>query len=506
MHIVNCEHPLTIYNKYINRTVIVSCNKCKTCRNQRNLRWVQRLQDEKKCWKYCFELYLDYNDDYLPSFDFGPDGDIIERQSRFYDIKDDSVITSLPLDFIDELSQFDKDYVLDRLNDHYTGLAHPSVRDIQLFKKRLNKYVRQLTGDYRTFRSAIAAEIGPTTFRPHYHGILYFNDSRISEHINMLCRKAWQDGAGHQLGHCYARPDRGGVCSYVASYIVRPSDLPALYSLSAFRPFFLSSRHPPIGSLFESTKEVQEIFRSASPQRLAFKVERNVTVPTLAPLQSVTENRLFPKCPSYSEIDDSCRRLLYSCGFSSRGLISDYDEFLEAILMRICQDPLSLGDGFPTSVTQLRPSVFSDLILHITHNFETDNSLRLLHSQIKRIYYQAEIFGVSYYQYVSKILEYYNNKELLKLKVFYDWQSSYPYDKDDLLSAYEFRTPPGTYKSTRDYKIFIREQRYKYDKSIKTMEKNAYFESLKKSPRDSSLYCLINKYHYAKKCNETVEA
>lgn len=505
MHVVNCEHPRTIFNKYINRTVIVPCNTCKTCRNQRNLRWVQRLQDEKKCWRYCFELYLDYNDDYLPSFDFGIDGDIVERQERFYGLNDDSVITSLPIDFMDEFDQVDKDYILDRLNDHYTGLPHPSVRDIQLFKKRLNKYVRELTGNYRSFRSAIAAEIGPTTFRPHYHGILYFNDSRISNQISSLCAKAWSDGAGHKLGHCYARPDRGGVCSYVASYIVRPTDLPALYSKSPFRPFFLCSRHPPIGSLFESSEEIQKIFHSASPLRLAFKVARNVTVPTFAPLQSVTENRLFPKCPSFGEIDDPCRRLLYSCGFGVRGLISDYEEFLETILSRICVDPISMGD-LPTSVTHLRPSRFSDLILHITHNFETDNSLRLLHSQIKRIYYQAEIFGVSFDQYVSKILEYYNNKELLKLKVFYEWQSNYVDDPQDLLCAYENRTPDGSYRNTRDYKSFVREQRYKYDKSNKTKMKNAYFESLKKSDRDSSLYCLIKKYHYAKKCNETVEA
>lgn len=469
------------------------------------MRWVQRLQDEKRCWKYCFELYLDYNDDFLPSFDFGSDGALVERQERFYNVSDDSVITSLPLDFIDELDEFEKDYVLDRLNDHYTGLPHPSVRDIQLFKKRLNKYVRTFTGNYRSFRSAIAAEIGPTTFRPHYHGILYFNDSRLSDKLSSLCRKAWSDGNGNQLGHCYTRPDRGGVCSYVASYIVRPTDLPALYSVAPFRPFFLCSRHPPIGSLLESTEEIQKIFTTASPQRLAFKVEGNVTVPTFAPLQGVTENRLFPKCPSFGEISDPCRRLLYSCGFGVRGLISDYDEFLESVLTRICVDPVSL-DSLPISVTQLRPSVFSDLILHITHNFETDNALRLLHSQIKRIYYQAEFFGVSYYQYVNKILEYYNNKELLKLKVFYEWQSKYEYDPLDLLSAYEFRTLPESYKNTRDYQIFVREQRWKFDKSTKTKMKNAYFESLKTSPRDSSLYSLIKKYHYAKKCNETVKA
>ena len=505
MHIVNCEHPQTIFNKYINRTVTVSCGKCKTCRNQRNVRWVQRLQDEKKCWRYCFELYLDYNDDYLPSFDFGDNGHLHERQVRFYNIKDDSVITELPLDFMDEFDQVDKDYVLDRLNDHYTALPHPSVRDIQLFKKRLNKYVRILTGYYSTFRSAIAAEIGPTTFRPHYHGVLYFNDSRLSDSILRLCRKAWQDGNGHSLGHAYCRPDRGGLCSYVASYIVRPTDLPALYSLPAFRPFFLSSRHPPIGSLFESQAEVRKIFDSASPLRLAIKTQRGVAIPTFAPLSGSLENRLFPKCPSFGEIDDSCRRLLYSSAFSCRGLISDFDEYKESILTRICVDPFSIS-GYPTSVTELRPSVFSDLILHITHRFETDNSLRLLHSQIKRIYYQAEIFGVSFYQYVSRILEYYNNKELLKLSVFYRFQAEYVGDVSDFYCMYDGASPPGSYASTRDYRSFIREQRYKYDKSSKTKLKNAYFQGLKNSVRDNSLYCLIKRYYYAKKCNETVEA
>lgn len=511
MHIVSCEHPKVIYNRYLGRTLRVRCGKCNTCRNARNTSWVNRLNDERRCWRYCFELYLDYNDDYLPSFDFGSDGDYLsERQSRFYYPGHKFEDVNIPLSDLQFKDDHERNYVFERLNSHYTALPHPSVRDIQLFKKRLNKYCYELTGKYKTFRSAICSEIGPTTFRPHYHGIIFFNDSRLSDKICSLVDRAWQDGFGHSLGHAYAVPDRGGITSYVAQYIVKSTDLPLLYSLPAFRPFFLTSRRPPIGSLFESESEVRQIFDECSCQRVVAKVTKNKVTPQVVSISESLENRLFPRCPLFSSLSPTLRTELYKSAISSTGLVSDFNDYLGLIVMRICKPEylFTLGDGFITDNSQCRPSQFADLITIVTHNFENESALKPLHNMICRIWFQSEIFNVSFDEYLRHIYDYYDNKDLYNLKCQYEFQADYVSDKrhhaDDLLCMYPFQTPENAYMNIREYQSMVVDSKYIHDCNSKTVKKNAYFEKLKL--RDSSLYKLIKSYHYGKKHYEALEA
>lgn len=486
---------------------MVGCGKCKACRNRRTTRWISRLQDESRCWRYTFELYLDYNDKYLPSFDFSANGDVlVERQSRFYKCPDKSIL-SIPLSDFDNLDDADSQYFIDRLNQHYTAIPHPSVRDIQLFKKRLNKYIYELSGTYKSFRSAIAAEIGPTTFRPHYHGVLFFNDPRLSSKITGLVYKAWSDGCGHSLGHAYAKPDRGGITSYVAKYICRPTDLPQIYSHPALRPFFLTSRNPPIGSLFQSESEVRKIFFDANPQITRVILQDGKYSPRAFPLSPTIENRLFPKCPLYGEISPTCRIELYKSVIGVRGLLSDFDDYIQTIMSRINYYPLfseNNGTGFPDHIGQCRPSQFADLICAVTHNFESVDSLRPLHRLACRIYFQSEVFGVSFDFYINQIFKYYDRKELLKLKSQYQFQKEYRYNPSELQCMYQFATPPDSFRETSDYKAFFKDTCFKYDEARKTLKKNAYFESLK--VKDTPLYKLVKNYYYGKECHETIEA
>ena len=509
MHISNCENPLTIYNRYLRKTLEVSCGKCISCRNARSQSWVNRLQAESKCWRYSFELYLDYNDEMIPSFDFSKDGNFLyERQKRFYTKSVDINSLRFPLsslDFHDDIENF---YVIQRLNTVSSALPHPSVRDIQLFKKRLNKYIFEKYGKYKLFRSAIVAEIGPTTFRPHYHGILFFSEPGLSQDLNRFVRKAWQDGTGVSLGHAYARPDRGGTCSYVAKYICRPTDLPAIYSLPAFSPFFLTSRNPPIGSLLQSNEEIRKIFFTASPQTLDFKVSEGKGRPCFVPLSPVLENRLFPKCPLFSSLSPTLRTELYKSVITSRGLPT-FDEYIENICLRIgsdynFQNYSSSDSGFPAHIGQCRPSQFAELIGAATHNFESYEPLRPFYRLCARIWYQSQIFGVSYDFYINQIYKYYDNKELLKLRSFYRFQEDYDGDSSDLDCMYQFRTVKGTFRKTREYRCFEFDQHYIYENSRKTIKKNTYFDSLKQ--KNEPLYKLVKSYYYGKKCHESLEA
>lgn len=513
MHIVNCEHPQVVYNRYLRRTVQVSCGKCVACRETRMRKWRARLQQERQCWKYCFEIYLDYSDEYLPSYDISTSGDyLVERQSRFYcsAVKDETL--RVPVADLLTDDEHSNDYITERVNTHYTAFAHCSVRDIQLFKKRLTKYIYAKLGIYRTFRYAIASEYGPTTFRPHYHGVLFFNDERLSAEIDGLVCKAWQDGSGHSLGHAYAKPDRGGTTSYVTKYITRLTDLPSCYSHSAVRPFFLTSRNPPIGSLLQSGEEIRSLFFDANPQRVGTVIRQGRVTPCAFPVGETLENRLFPKCPLYGEISVTLRTELYKSAFGWLGFVSDFDEYVHLITTRISRwykaGDCSPNWQFPTSIGDCVPSQFANLIGAVTHDFESVEALRPLHRILCRIFFQSQIFGISFDQYINQIYLYYDRKELVKLRAFYRFQHEYLLDKrnpsSDVLSMYQFATEPLAYTETRDYMAFVKDVYLSHSESVKTLKKNDYFDSLKE--KDNALYRLTYNYYYGKECNETIEA
>ena len=265
-------------------------------------------------------LYLDYNDDHLPIYDL-VDKTLIERNERFYHIKNYKYPLSYPANECKFESFSDLRYFVSRGLD--LGIPHASVYDLQTFKKRLNTYIaREVTGKYGTFRSCIATEYGPSTHRPHYHGILYFDDERLAKQafdssgkpivrydakgkpynstvINELVHKAWQDVNHCPFGHSQACPDRGQSksTSYVAKYIKLPTDLPSFYKSAPFFQNFLTSRNPPIGSLFQSTTEIFEIFFNASCQRVVFSVADGLTKINVVPIGKSYKDRLFPKCP-----------------------------------------------------------------------------------------------------------------------------------------------------------------------------------------------------------------
>lgn len=120
-----------------------------------------------------------------------------------------------------------------------------SKRDIQLFLKRLREYFRQ-EFHFDGLRYYICSEYGPTTFRPHYHGILFnipgFDPrSDVSLHkVTQTIAEKWSNGF---VKVDLVNPERIG---YITKYLSCTMDLPSEY----VRPFRLMSRRPAIGSSY----------------------------------------------------------------------------------------------------------------------------------------------------------------------------------------------------------------------------------------------------------------
>lgn len=518
MHLSSCLNPTKVYNKYINDTLYVPCRSCSACANSHSKRWIDKLNQEARCWKYAFNLYLSYDEMNCPRFNIVGDY-LVEQCSRFFydedrqsfDVKFDWEDICIPLNELNFENDYDFNYFVDRCND-CDGIPHASVRDIQNFKKRLNKYIfKHITGKYNNFRSAIVAEYGPTTFRGHYHGIIFFNDDRIASRSQEIISSCWKFG---HADFCPPKYSKSAVVGYVAQYITRPSHLPSVYAHPKLRSFFLTSRNPPIGSLFESSEEIREIFFSGSPTRNRSIVADGKIKISAVPLEKTFKDRLFPKCPRFDLLSDSCRVELYRCCLSEDG--TPYESFIDF------KWSLHLKFGFSYIYSFLDKAPMSktwlcEFLANITECFTNDAPLLSLYRISKRIYFQSIVFGITYNEYLSYIFKFYNNLDLFNLKQFYAFQESFArqYDFKDLVFCYPAyvdaynRQPLWLQEflninNALEFRMHKSSMDFIYEESHKRCKQNGYLEKL--SFNHPVLSKILNNYHYAQKCNENDKA
>lgn len=523
-----CEHPKMFYSKRAGKEIYVSCGKCFACRQARKARWAERLKEESKCHIYTQVIYLDYNDSHIPRYDFDEDSSFIvestPRLKPYYDKHPE--LYRIELNTLKFEHDYDFEYVIDRLNGCASGLAHPSVYDIQLFKKRLaTKIKREVTGKYACIRSAIVAEIGPTTLRPHYHGILFFDDERILQELPRLVRDCWTDNSGNVLGTAKAEPDKGHFASYVAKYVTKSAPLPAVYEIDAFKPFFLTSRHPPIGSLCTGAQN-RYLFDNCSPVKVEIQSNGEGLSVSLSPLGQSLENRLYPKCPLYGKVSVPDRVKLYRLIFDPDGLpYVSYDDFLNTLLNRsiiktehTLFDYRDFHDKLPFLKADLdqgyfiwKNDVVSRLVKELCGDYTSECSFHMLYACGLRILKQSRDFGYTFNGYVRNIIEYWDYKKpQYQLRQFYKDLEDRLFQDPDLdqrffypLTYYRSGVHPEEHESSVAY---FDELKVRYFEKSKNKFKNDYFESRRLKEYDYDLYCLIKKYYYAKECDEVIKA
>lgn len=160
---------------------------------------------------------------------------------------------------------YDDEHVKYGLLENGIRYAKVCKRDIQLFLKRLRKSL-----GYK-IRYFLISEYGPTTLRPHYHGIIYnINLSDIDK-----IAESWQNG------FVRVDPVTHGRIAYCASYCFDDLDLPPGYE----KNFMLCSRRPAIGSLEYLSGDFLKHLRSRSDHRF--------------PLSNVGGETFFYRMPKY---------------------------------------------------------------------------------------------------------------------------------------------------------------------------------------------------------------
>lgn len=504
MHLLSCEHPVRVWNKYIGEYVFAKCGKCSACKHAYASRWIAALEAERSQHEYTFFITLTYDERNLPKLvpylDFdGSNGwynGQFHPETRFVSSKHDGTCIAyndFEFDEKSDLDYFQRSFLIN------AGIPYASFRDVQLFLKRLNKYFHDnVSYQYKNFRYFFVSEFGSTTHRPHFHGILFCDNRQCAEAMQDCVSSLWK------LGRTDTQYVEKSACSYVAQYVNCIFDLPSFYKAKQIRPKFICSKHPSIGSYNKSFESLQKIFNegivSQGVQRYS-----NETSFSVVPLQQSIENRLFPKLSFFSTISDTLRIKLYTISRRFGG--KNFSEWFE-----------NLKNWYGSVLHETRGCTSCELFHYLGYAFDKD--YEALENFCRRLYYISRKFlrlcnylydisdNVEYFV-LAKIKQYWNNKELYKLRQFYDMQHNYActHSSEDLVFCYpEYayqNNAEDTVKSLSDvsyYRQLVANSKMMLEKLTKTHFKNAYFESLE--VRNNPLFHLIKDFYYAKKRDE----
>lgn len=222
------------YNNHKKECISIPCQKCIGCRLTYARQWADRCLLELQYHKDAWFVTLTYNDEHVPRSMYG---------------------------------------------DPETGEARPCLtldrRHVQLFLKRLRKAVEPTK-----IRYFGCAEYGPSTWRPHYHLIIFGlplddlalkrqdMDGKVSAFTSKTLSDAWSlrpfgnySPIMDPLGDVECSSVTWSACNYVARYIVKkqlgPDGKDFYERFNIASPFTFMSTSPGIGrAYFEEYQEV----------------------------------------------------------------------------------------------------------------------------------------------------------------------------------------------------------------------------------------------------------
>jgi hypothetical protein len=362
-----CFHPRKVTNKYTHETLFVRCGTCPSCLVHRSNIQCALISNMSSHFKYAYFFTLTYSDEFVPRVSlevvercgaeseidaYMPDSD--PRHLPYDDSRYQIAATYLPRsgcfrvhdsgrvrDFSETedtyqfLHTFSGKEVRDLLvasNGRYDFarkcVVFPSIDecrnevlvlnpyDQNLFFKRLRKLIAEKYDEKICYY--LVSEYGGRTYRPHWHGILFFNSDELTSSICELVSKSWSYG----LADCSL--SRGSAAGYVASYINSFVDLPDFFNRhKEIKPKSYHSKGLSVNSLFRQSSDISEIQEVAASCFDGFSVPINGEYVTVKPSRSY-ERTLFPRIsdPVFAN-PYSCADLFFGAFTASIRLVRD---------------------------------------------------------------------------------------------------------------------------------------------------------------------------------------
>lgn len=380
--LTRCQNPRTVVNKYTHESVAVSCGHCPSCILRRSAVQTNLLTTYSSQFRYVYFVTLTYAPCFLPTFEVS----VVETCTD--DIADVSCVPN-----IDELDARDpntylfgfrsvprtasvkvknstvertfKDpevqftypmkskellFILGKINHNVPNrIPYVCNRDLDLFLKRLRSYYPD-----EKLRYYAVSEYGPTSFRPHWHLLLFSNSDRFSQTVCENVSKAWS------YGRCDASLSRGFAAPYVASYVNSFVALPDFYTQmpKVVRPKSFHSIGFTESNLFPRKVRIAEVDEVTDKCLNGVRVERNGFFRTVKPTWPYLL-RLFPRfSDTIRKSPSSIYQLLFAAFTAPERVIRSgcadigcdpYNESSKQSLLSFCKQYLNYVDNYGKS-------------------------------------------------------------------------------------------------------------------------------------------------------------
>ena len=316
--VTRCLNPRTVTNRYTHESVVAPCGHCPACILRRSAIQTNLLTTYSSQFRYVYFVTLTYASRFLPTLEVSVvetctddvadvpcvpninelDADDsntylfgfrsvprtatvkVKKSTVNRTFKDPKIRFSYPMKPKDLLS------ILEKINHNVPNrIPYACNRDLDLFLKRLRSYYPD-----EKLRYYAVSEYGPSSFRPHWHLLLFSNSERFSQTVCENVSKAWS------YGRCDASLSRGFAAPYVASYVNSFVALPNFYTQmpKVVRPKSFHSIGFTESNLFPRKVRVAEVDEVADKCLNGVCVERNGHFCTIKPTWPYLL-RLFPR-------------------------------------------------------------------------------------------------------------------------------------------------------------------------------------------------------------------
>lgn len=377
--VTRCQNPRMVVNKYTHEPVSVSCGSCPSCILRRSGIQTNLLTSYSTQFRYVYFVTLTYAPCFLPTLEVSvieactddisdvsvvPDiNDLDARDPNTYlfgfcsvprsasvklknstverTFKDPCVKFSYPMTPKELLS------ILDKVKHNVPNrIPYVCNRDLDLFLKRLRSYYPD-----EKLRYYAVSEYGPTSFRPHWHLLLFSNSERFSQTVLENVSKAWS------YGRCDATLSRGFAAPYVASYVNSFVSLPDFYTQmpKVVRPKSFHSIGFTESNLFPRKVQITEIDEVTDKCLNGVRVERDGYFRTVKPSWAYLL-RLFPRFSDSIRKSPSNVYQLLSAAFTAPGRVirsgcadlscDPFNESSKQSILSFCKQYLNYVDNY----------------------------------------------------------------------------------------------------------------------------------------------------------------
>lgn len=259
---------------------------------------------------------------------------------------------------------------------------------------------------FENVRYILCGEYGPTNGRPHYHVLLFFQSEESRNEIAKNLGSIWK----HGITDC--RYFHGSGVGYVTNYLSSPGFGIALHGRSHYRQFILHSSKLGESSFRSSANLSREKLPKFST---LFSVDKIIDGKIRSfDLPFSLQSSLFPKCLRFGCSDYRTLRSTYTFAFDS------YKQgfSLKQLFDSICK----CFDGHITSDYLRYVDVFGKLPIdgYTPYSLKCEKS-RIYHNLYISFLFCRNLchFGLSVYQYINKIIDFYKFKLNLRTKQFH---------------------------------------------------------------------------------------